>query len=720
MTVLKRGLDAVKLTHYGMCTQRPLASPAWGVEGCSTSNMPWFTAPKEEHLPKLFFDETGEDGLLVNNLWYLRTQEGGSHIFQKKQLDSSSSMIHLRERRIMPCAAEDVLAKLAKIRPWLPHFLQVKEIEHEHNRSLTYVVIKGFAGGRPRDLFVEQRNMQLDQFTSGIFYTTGEERAGEFVMEGCVRSELWLSGYVVRADELNPNRCTVIYLLQHDFKPGAGWFYHFHCYQGSLLALERSILPPSESTPLASDSNIWMDVDQRYDMMQLARKLKERSKEDLGSESHLQLVTMAEVEEREESFDYPLEQILNDTICRMFFGRYLDLEYCRENLSFWEAVENLKQKSYVYETPSSHDPEELNSRLALEAETLYKAYVAGRTPTTINLSSDLRESIRLNMQTVIRGEPIVVRQIFDEAVDVITMMLRQGPYQRFLKSTVYADMLHWLDQNGFHVYERMLAAFQQETQNTLPTESVHSWLPREYQEMHQFTGVFRKKFKGYSCYQERGILPVTPETIIEMTSKYDAPRHSWDPKFLSAQVILDIGEAAKVLRVVYEGPLLRRSRDMCVLWITCTDAFDQQYVLWQSVNNSDCPVRLDHRRIDVMISGIRAGSLPNKHCAVLYLRQVGEGMEMPYVVGRDQMLLDGLYRVLQSQVNSGKLTDYLRARRVHSSDDIATETLVRPDQDKDGGVLFPSSGMFKLCRRIPRTHRMWSTGDPRATDQDQP
>jgi hypothetical protein len=41
--------------------------------------------------------------------------------------------------------------------------------------------------------------------------------------------------------------------------------------------------------------------------------------------------------------------------------------------------------------------------------------------------------------------------VFDEAQREVVYLIRTGPYPRFVKSTLYADMLEFLDANGMCV-----------------------------------------------------------------------------------------------------------------------------------------------------------------------------------------------------------------------------------------------------------------------------
>eukprot|EP00123_Amoebidium_parasiticum_P016273 comp23366_c2_seq1/m.38616 comp23366_c2_seq1/g.38616 ORF comp23366_c2_seq1/g.38616 comp23366_c2_seq1/m.38616 type:complete len:834 (-) comp23366_c2_seq1:208-2709(-) len=629
---------------------------------------------KGKSLVAQFFEETGEDGLLINNLWYLRSQDDGTMVFQKKQINPNSTAIQMREYRVLPVPVNDVMAMLQnhrRWRKWDPAILAAKELEKQAKRRLMYVVVKGMAGSRPRDMFFYEHVEKIDDQTWGVLLSPADEKAGDFIVEDCVRGELMLSGYVCRIHPENSHQTIVIFLNQHDFKHMSGWMDNFHRYRSRLVGLERTLVGAVHGAPLSSDSHIWMNDGQRHDMMRLARRLTERSKDDISAAFRESDPCDTTEDEDQGPAEYPMEQVLNDGICRMYFGRYLDMEFCRENLSFWEAVDVLKQMAYAFQDPANHSEyvvADLKLRLALQAEALYKEYVGGRTGSTVNLSGELREAIRVRMEAMRQGEPVNPQEIFDDAIDLVVMLLRQGPYQRFLKSTLYADMLQWLDQNGFHVQERMLAAFMHEIRDTgYLGEGNNVWVRKESSSDGQFV-LFRKKVKGLHCTQEWGMLSATPGAVTEVVSRYDSSRHAWDPRCQSAQVLCDIGDTAKVLRVVYEAPLLKKTRESCVLWTTLIDSFERQYVLLQSVNCKDWIPKGDHGRVDVHISGFRADPLPDgKTCMVTYLRQLEDRMVAPANLGKEQFTL----AALQGQFASCKQRKSFRMTRARSSGDMA-------------------------------------------------
>lgn len=104
------------------------------------------------------------------------------------------------------------------------------------------------------------------------------------------------------------------------------------------------------------------------------------------------------------------------------FRNYLKSQHCDENIDFWKAVENYRSNCYKEE-------------LEKQANIIFKTYITNNSRRCVNLKAPTRSKIGLD----IKAKP--TRYIFDEAQKEIIQFMQRDPYQRFLKSDDYQNLL---------------------------------------------------------------------------------------------------------------------------------------------------------------------------------------------------------------------------------------------------------------------------------------
>ncbi|KAF4110726.1 hypothetical protein G5714_007757 [Onychostoma macrolepis] len=143
--------------------------------------------------------------------------------------------------------------------------------------------------------------------------------------------------------------------------------------------------------------------------------------EDVDTNQMPQL-TLEEVHTWGESF----ERLIKSAQGRVHFRQFLKTEFSEENLMFWLACEDLKKetnKTMVEQT----------------VKQMYEDYVSVLSPKEVSLDSHAREVISRNML-----EPSSCT--FDEAQQQIYMLMQRDSYPRYMNSSMYADLIHSLEQ----------------------------------------------------------------------------------------------------------------------------------------------------------------------------------------------------------------------------------------------------------------------------------
>uniref|UniRef100_H3AMG9 RGS domain-containing protein n=1 Tax=Latimeria chalumnae TaxID=7897 RepID=H3AMG9_LATCH len=110
------------------------------------------------------------------------------------------------------------------------------------------------------------------------------------------------------------------------------------------------------------------------------------------------------------------------------FKAFLQSEFSSENLEFWLACEDYRKTR-------------TNFKLSGKAQKIYKEFIITQAPKEVNLDSNTREVTSNNIL-----HP--TRSCFNLAQKRIYGLMEKDPYQRFLHSELYQDLIHPLQPNG--------------------------------------------------------------------------------------------------------------------------------------------------------------------------------------------------------------------------------------------------------------------------------
>ncbi|XP_050977592.1 regulator of G-protein signaling 17 [Labeo rohita] len=122
------------------------------------------------------------------------------------------------------------------------------------------------------------------------------------------------------------------------------------------------------------------------------------------------------------------EVILRCPVARDVFKEFLQSEYSEENLMFWIACEDLKNET---------DP----STIAEKARKIYEDYISVSSLKEVNLDSQIRNDISQSLE-----EPSSM--MYEEAQHQIYNLMRRDSFPRFLKSSLYRDLLNSKNQSA--------------------------------------------------------------------------------------------------------------------------------------------------------------------------------------------------------------------------------------------------------------------------------
>ncbi|KAJ8269894.1 hypothetical protein GJAV_G00107980 [Gymnothorax javanicus] len=125
-------------------------------------------------------------------------------------------------------------------------------------------------------------------------------------------------------------------------------------------------------------------------------------------------------QQRVRKWGFSLDEALRDPAGRDQFLRFLESEFSSENLRFWLAVQDLKQRPL----------QDVSSR----AQEIWQEFLAEGAPSSINLDSHSYERTSQNL-----SDP--GRYSFEDAQDHIYMLMKSDSYTRFLRSNAYQDLL---------------------------------------------------------------------------------------------------------------------------------------------------------------------------------------------------------------------------------------------------------------------------------------
>ncbi|NXJ80407.1 RGS9 protein, partial [Trogon melanurus] len=123
---------------------------------------------------------------------------------------------------------------------------------------------------------------------------------------------------------------------------------------------------------------------------------------------------------RVERWAFNFSELIRDPKGRQNFQLFLKKEFSGENLSFWEACEDLKYGD--------------QSKVKEKAEEIYKLFLAPGARRWINIDGT-------TMGITVKGLKHPHRYVLDAAQTHIYMLMKKDSYGRYLKSPVYKEML---------------------------------------------------------------------------------------------------------------------------------------------------------------------------------------------------------------------------------------------------------------------------------------
>ncbi|MEE6506903.1 hypothetical protein FKM82_007895 [Ascaphus truei] len=123
---------------------------------------------------------------------------------------------------------------------------------------------------------------------------------------------------------------------------------------------------------------------------------------------------------RVERWAFNFNELIRDPKGRQSFQLFLKKEFSGENMSFWEACEDLKYGD--------------QSKVKEKAEEIYKLFLAPGARRWINIDGK-------TMEITVKGLKHPHRYVLDAAQTHIYMLMKKDSYARYLKSPFYKDMM---------------------------------------------------------------------------------------------------------------------------------------------------------------------------------------------------------------------------------------------------------------------------------------
>ncbi|XP_077316793.1 regulator of G-protein signaling 9 isoform X2 [Lithobates pipiens] len=124
---------------------------------------------------------------------------------------------------------------------------------------------------------------------------------------------------------------------------------------------------------------------------------------------------------RVERWAFNFSELIRDPKGRQSFQQFLKKEFSGENMSFWEACEDLKYGD--------------QSKVKEKAEEIYKLFLAPGARRWINIDGK-------TMDITVKGLKHPHRYVLDAAQTHIYMLMKKDSYARYLKSPIYKEMLN--------------------------------------------------------------------------------------------------------------------------------------------------------------------------------------------------------------------------------------------------------------------------------------
>ncbi|XP_051908508.1 regulator of G-protein signaling 6 isoform X1 [Hippocampus zosterae] len=168
----------------------------------------------------------------------------------------------------------------------------------------------------------------------------------------------------------------------------------------SLISYTEQYLEYDPLVTLQEPSNPWTSEDQSYWDLEASKEPGQQ---------------------RVKKWGFSLEEALKDPAGRDLFLKFLESEFSSENLRFWLAVQELKRIP-------QHE-------VAQRAQEIWAEFLAEGAPSSINLDSHSYERTSHNLK-----DP--GRYSYEDAQDHIYKLMKSDSYSRFLRSSIYQDLLN--------------------------------------------------------------------------------------------------------------------------------------------------------------------------------------------------------------------------------------------------------------------------------------
>ncbi|XP_064334310.1 regulator of G-protein signaling 11 isoform X7 [Camelus dromedarius] len=123
---------------------------------------------------------------------------------------------------------------------------------------------------------------------------------------------------------------------------------------------------------------------------------------------------------RVEQWAFSFRELLEDPVGRAHFMDFLQTEFSAENLSFWEACEELRHGG--------------QAQVPALVDAVYQQFLAPGAARWVNIDSR-------TMERTLEGLGRPHRHVLDDAQLHIYMLMKKDSYPRFLKSDLYKDLL---------------------------------------------------------------------------------------------------------------------------------------------------------------------------------------------------------------------------------------------------------------------------------------
>uniref|UniRef100_A0A4W4H6X8 Regulator of G protein signaling 7b n=1 Tax=Electrophorus electricus TaxID=8005 RepID=A0A4W4H6X8_ELEEL len=130
---------------------------------------------------------------------------------------------------------------------------------------------------------------------------------------------------------------------------------------------------------------------------------------------------------RVKRWGFGIDEVLKDPAGREQFLKFLESEFSSENLSFWLAVQELKRRP-VKEVPC-------------RVQEIWQEFLAPGAPSAINLDSKSYDKTTQNVK-----DP--GRYSFEDAQEHIYKLMKSDSYSRFIRSSVYQELLQAKKKRG--------------------------------------------------------------------------------------------------------------------------------------------------------------------------------------------------------------------------------------------------------------------------------